>query len=201
MQNVSNREYNTTFGKKHVTTNVHRQELPEHLRRVAVLPFHKGNFDYVDFGEIERNFSLELIKLNRFEVVLVNPESMTELFAQERYSSIESLPTELLSKLHATYAIDGVMLVDVSYFSPYTPVGLGVRLKLLDGRTGDIVWAVDEVYDSADPAVANAAKVFYKAESIVSYPMNTADLAVNSPNRFSKYVAHSVFNTISLQNN
>lgn len=199
LQNASNREFNTTFGKKHATTNVYRQEVPEHLRRIAVLPFHKGNFKHVDFGEIERNFALELSKTNRFEMIPISVDSMMELFAQERYSSIENLPTELLGKLHEAYAIDGVLLVDISYFRAYRPVGLGVRLKLLDGRTGEIVWAVDEVYDSSDHAVANAAKVFYKSESIVTYPMNAADLAINSPNRFSKYVANSVFSTIYLQ--
>tara|TARA_B110000037_G_C17083018_1_gene490784 strand:+ start:1509 stop:1877 length:369 start_codon:yes stop_codon:yes gene_type:complete len=80
MTTSANRQFNTTLGKKHKVENVYRAELPEHLRRIAVLPFHKGNFEHGDFSEIERNFALELIKLNRFEVVVVSPDAMKELF-------------------------------------------------------------------------------------------------------------------------
>ncbi|MEM9159480.1 MAG: hypothetical protein AAGB46_10560 [Verrucomicrobiota bacterium] len=196
--NRVNQRFDTTFGKKARVTNVHQAiDLPEHLRRVAVLPMYLGRYDHIDFSLVEENFAQELIKKNLFEVHVVTPEDMNERFSRERYSSADYLPTKLLSKLHEAYAIDGVLLVDVSYFSAYRPVGLGVRAKLLDGHTGEIVWAMDQLFDSSVPAVSNAAREFYKTQSLLQYPMNDTTFVLHSPNRFSKYVAESVFSTIS----
>jgi len=195
-----NAEFDTTLGKKRKTTNVYQDRiLPGEITRVALLPMYLGEYDHMDLSLVEENFRLELSKLNLFEVISVEPKIMKELFARERFSSVEVLPTQLIEKLRARYAIDGLLLVDLSYFRAYQPVGLGVRVKLLDGDSGKLVWAIDEVFDSSNPAVSNAARKFYKTESIIPYPLHSPQSALHSPNRFSKYVAHSLFGAIYLQ--
>ncbi|QXD33258.1 hypothetical protein [Candidatus Pelagisphaera phototrophica] len=195
-----NSQYDTTIGKKRQTTNVYQKApLPMSLNRVALLPMYKGRYEHHDFEGIEENFRLELVKRSLFEVVSLTPEEMSTLFPEPRYSSIEYLPTDLLTKLSAKYAIDGLLLLDVSYFKPYKPVGLGIRAKLLDGHTGEIVWAADEVFDASNPAVSNSARKYYKTESIIQFPLHNTQTILHSPNRFSKYVAHSLFRTIYLQ--
>ncbi len=200
--NRVNSQYDTTIGKKRKTTNVYqRSVLPENLKRVAVLPMHKGSYGHLEMDLIEENFRLELVKRNLFEVVKVSPETMKEMFSKERYSSVEYLPTQLIANLHSSIAIDGILLLDVSYFNAYQPVGLGIRAKLLDGNTGEVVWAADEVFDASNPEVSNAARKYYKTESIIPYPLQSTQTVLHSPNRFSKYVANSLFSAIYLQNN
>lgn len=195
-----NSEFDTTIGKKRKSTNIYQEgELSPRLTRVALLPLFKGDYDHMDLSLIEENLRLELTKLNLFEVVNVAPDTMNELFSQERFSSIEVLPTQLIEKLYSRYAVDGLLLVDLSYFKAYQPVGIGMRAKLVNCDTGKLVWAVDEVFDSSNPAVSNAARKFYKTESIISYPLHETQSALHSPNRFSKYVAHSLFGAIYLQ--
>ena len=195
-----NSEYDMTFGKKRVTSNVYQTaSIQGDLNRVALLPFYKGNYDHLSFDQLEENFRLELIDKRLFEVVTIGPETMKEMFPDARYSSVEYLPADLLTKLNARYDIDGLMLVDVSYFNAYQPVGLGVRAKLLNGNTGELIWAADEVFDASDPRVSNSARKFYKTESIIQYPLHNTQTALHSPNRFSKYVAHSIFSSINLQ--
>ncbi|MBK1880467.1 hypothetical protein JIN87_26510 [Pelagicoccus mobilis] len=121
---------------------------------------------------------------------------MDALFGTQRYSSVETLPTKLLSKLHDVYAIDGVMLVDLTYYHAYQPVSIGMRAKLLDGHTGDIVWAADETFDASNPAVSNAARKYFQNQSTTQYPLHQTQTALHSPARFSKYVAFALFDTI-----
>ncbi|MBD5781689.1 hypothetical protein IEN85_19470 [Pelagicoccus sp. NFK12] len=195
--NALNSKLDTTVGKKHKVTNVHEvKSLPAHLRRVALLPLYKGRYDHIDMTVIEQNFAQELSKLNVFELITVEPEKMEELFGVERYSSVEVLPTKLLSKLHEIYAIDGVMLVDLTYYNAYQPVGMGVRAKLLDGHTGELVWAADETFDGASPAVSNAARKYFQTQSTTEYPLHRTQTVLHSTARFSKYVAHALFDTI-----
>lgn len=192
-----NSKHDTTFGKKRQVQNVYEEPaLPGHLRRVALLPVYKGRYDHIEMASIEENFTLELGKRNLFELVTLTPESMEEIFGQARFSSVESLPTKLLSRLHEVYAVDGVMLLDLTYFNAYQPVGIGLRAKLLDGHTGDIVWASDELFDSANPAVSNAARRYFQSVSVNQYPLHETQTVLHSPTRFSKYVAHSLFATL-----
>lgn len=192
-----NSRHDTTLGKKRQVQNVHQEQtMPSHLGRVAVLPLFQGRYEHIDMEELRENFLQEIIKRNVFEVVAVSPEAMQEMFGQRSYSSVEYLPTRLLAKLHHAYAIDGVMLIDVSFFRAYQPVGLGVRAKLLDGHTGEIVWAVDEMFDAANPAVSNAARKYFQTESVNPYPLQQTQTVLHSPARFSKYVADAVFGTI-----
>ncbi len=195
--NTLNSRFDTTVGPKHEVTNVHEAKtLPAHLRRVALLPMYKGRYEHIDMTAIEENFVQELGKLNLFELVAVEPEKMDELFGVERYSSVEVLPTKLLSKLHEVYAIDGVMLVDITYYNAYQPVGMGVRAKLLDGHTGELVWAADETFDGANPAVSNAARKYFQTKSTTEYPLQRTQTVLHSTARFSKYVAYALFDTI-----
>lgn len=198
--NYVNQRYDTTLGKKRAIANVYQEEsLPDHLQRVAVLPLYRGRYDYIDMTIMEENFIAELTRRNLFEVVPVTKEAMTDMFPKESYSTVEFLPTKLLSKLHSAYDIDGVLMVDVNYFNAYQPVGLGIKTKLLDGHTGKIVWAADELFDSSNPPVNNAARKFYKTQSVLQFPLQNTQSVIHSPNRFSKYVANSIFSTISLQ--
>ncbi len=180
-----NSQYDTTLGKKRKTTNVYQKApLPDSLNRVALLPLYKGNYEHHDFDSVEDNFRMELVKRGLFEVVTVTPEAMGEMFAKERYSSVEFLPTDMLTKLSARYAVDGLLLLDLSYFNAYTPVGLGIRAKLLDGHTGELVWAAGEIFDASNPAVSNAARKFYKTESTIDSPLHDTQAVLHSPSRF-----------------
>jgi len=195
-----NEKHDTTFGKKAETVNVFQDGvLPSHLRRVAFLPIYKGRFDHVDMAGIEENFAAELSKRNLFEVVVVTEETMKDLFEKGRFSSIENLPTKIVSQLHSVYAIDGIMLVDVNHYNAYQPVGLGVAAKLFDGRTGRLVWSADHLFDASNPAVSNAARKYYKTESTIQYPLHETQTVLHSPTRFSKFVANSIFASINLK--
>lgn len=195
--NRANSRFDTTVGAKHKVENVHQQgPLSEKLRRVALLPMHPGRYGHIDLESVEENFIEELQKRNLFEVVTISPEEMRDHFGSERFSSVEHLPTKLIQKLHDAYAIDGIMFIDLTYFEPYQPVGIGVRAKLLDGRTGELVWAADELFDASNPAVSNAARKYYQTESTMPYPMHATQSVLHSPTRFSKYVADAIFQTI-----
>ena len=195
-----NQKHDTTFGKKAETVNVFQDGiLPDHLRRVAFLPIYKGRYDHIDMDRIEENFASELTKRNLFEVVVVPEETMKDLFQQGRFSSVENLPTKIISQLHSVYAIDGIMLIDVNHYSAYQPVGIGVAAKLFDGRTGRLVWAADQMFDASNPAVSNAARKYYKTESLIQYPLHETQTVLHSPTRFSKYVANSIFASINLK--
>ena len=45
------------------------------------------------------------------------------------------------------------MFTDLHSFNPYRPLSLGVRSKLVDLKSGEFMWAVDESIDAGDASV------------------------------------------------
>lgn len=198
-----NRRFDANLGKKHEVTNVYQdgEALNQRVSRVAMLPFYKGAYSHIDMEPVEQLFAAEIMKLRLFELVPVKPERLSELFSSERFSSVEALPENLLSRLEEAYGVDGALFIDVTHYQPYQRVSLGVRAKLVETKTGSIVWAADELFDAASPPVANAARLHYNTRSSIGpYPMNYSYYALDTPSRFAAYVAHALFSEISLQN-
>ena len=90
------------------------------------------------------------------------------------------------------------MLTDITHFSPYRPVAIGVRSKLVDIESGRIHWASDAMYDSSNSAVAAAAKEYQKVLGFNNYPiMADGGAVLMSPRMFAQFAAFS--NYASLQ--
>ena len=72
---------------------------------------------------------------------------MKKLFGQRRISSNSNLPENFLTTIEEYTAANGVLFVDLDSYSPYRPISLGVRAKLVDLKSGEFMWAIDETFD------------------------------------------------------
>src|ERR1035441_7903692 len=50
-----------------------------------------------------------------------------------------------------------------------TPLAVGWRLKLVDARSGQIIWSVDELFDAARPGVFRAAQRFERPGFVMPF--------------------------------
>ena len=166
----------------------------EQLRRVALLPMHSGTFPDQYVRALDAAFLSELSKRGLFEVVPVSRAQMEALFGERQFSSTEILPADVLTRLREQCGVDGVLFTDLTHFSPYRPVSMGVRTKLLAASTGQIRWAFDYVFDAGNATVAEAAKRFQIACSNEHQPLTTDGGSILlSPTRFAKYVANETY--------
>jgi hypothetical protein len=109
--------------------------------------------DSVCLGEITRTAKFEIVPLSR--------DALAEITGQRQLVSVDKLPSVLLQKVFTpnnAYGADAILFVDVTTYSPYPPLQLGLRTKLARVSNGEILWAADNVFSAADPAVANAAR-------------------------------------------
>jgi hypothetical protein len=89
-----------------------------------------------------------------------------------------------------------VLICRLTQYRAYEPLAIGWRLKLLDTDEPRIVWAVDEVFDARQPAVANAARRFAQAHPEPVPPVADSRRILLSPRRFAQYTAREVFKTL-----
>ena len=167
---------------------------PGQFRRVALLPMHSGNFPDQYVRTLDAAFLSELSKRRLFEVVPVSRAQMESLFGERQFSSTETLPADALARMQERCGVDGVLFTDLTHFSPYRPVSMGVRTKLVAVKTGQICWAFDTVFDAGNAAVAEAAKRFQMTYSNEHQPLTSDGGSILlSPTRFAKYVASETY--------
>lgn len=170
--------------------------IPATVRRVAVLPMHSDGWPAGDVASLESAFAAELVKVERFETTPVARAQMREEFGVETVVSAAALPADMLERLRASHGVDAVLFQDLTHYSPYQPISIGVRAKLVSTLDGRVLWSFDTLFDGARPSVAVAAREYYLAEGRPAHPLDNSSGIMQSPARFAKYVAHAVFGTL-----
>lgn len=190
-------DWDQPMGEAFVPTNYYQKgPLPASVRRVAVLPLYSKEWDHLDLTELQQTFAAELGKQNQFEVVVVPPERVRQIFGRNQITSVEPVPADRFSALTNAIGADAVLFSDLTTYHPYRPIVMGVRCKLVDAGTAEILWAFDTVFDSGNPTVSTAARRFHLDESAPPYPLQSSSSILQSPLRYSKYVADAVFATL-----
>ena len=164
------------------------------MRRIALLPLWSEKLPGDYLRELDAAFSAELTKMALFEVVPVSRGQMEAAFGERQLASIDALPAKTLSSLRTQFAVDGVVFTDLTHFSPYRPLSMAVRAKLVDVTSGEIRWAFDNVYDTGHAAVAESAKKFQRGYANQQQPLRSdGGTILLSPSRFAKYVASQTY--------
>lgn len=178
--------------------NVYQPPMAGTVTRVAVLPL-AGDVQPADaLREMDRTFHAEFNKPQVFEGVRVSRSELSDLIHKDQLSSTEAIPRELLLALQQKYSAEAVLFTDVTHYRPYRPISISVRTKLVSLRTNDVLWSIDANFDSAEPAVAEAARTYSRLTEQNPTLLKASDSSgvLLSPQRFARFVAREVFATL-----
>ena len=170
--------------------------LPDNLRRVADLPLYFEDGTSREIETVDGIFSTALRRTLVSEVASVSHSWLDSRFQVEQLSPSEPLPTGIFAAVRKVYDADAVLFTEITHFRPYRPIAIGVRSSLVDLESGQVIWAFDDLFDSGEPSVSAGAKRFHLAHSRNVYPLHSAEVVLQSPTFFSKYVAYEMFRTL-----
>lgn len=192
--------------------------LPEGLKRVVVLPLacEQSSGDLLSGREtLDPVLEAALVKAGKFEVVEADPETLRSCSGKLSWTGQEELPVDFFSNLQHVYGCDGVLFCELTVFRPSPPIAIGWRLKLVDAQKEKILWAADEIFDSANLPVAKDAQsyekgqqphhsVFYNVYSFLAWCINTPTRSaldeqwniLHSPRYFGQYSAEKLLKTL-----
>lgn len=172
------------------------ERLPKYFNRVAVMPtyHHDSSSEVLSFSD--ETFLKELSKVGIFEVIPVSTRFCKENFGKERLSSSESLPENFLKVLSDQYGANGVLFIDLHSFNSYRPISIGVRSKLVDLKSGEFMWAVDESVDAGNASVMVTANSYQRRKYVQAISLKTNNSVLQSPRLFTKFVASTLFATL-----
>ena len=98
--------------------------------------------------------------------------------------------------IRQTLKCDGVLVGTVTEFRPYPRMAVGLRLKLLDLRDGQLLWALEQVWDSADKETEDRIKKYFKSVKRSASAPSQEWLASVSPLEFIKFVSYEAAGTL-----
>lgn len=101
-----------------------------------------------------------------------------------------------ISAIRETLKCDAVLLGTITEFRPYPHMILGLRLKLLDLRDGQLLWALEQVWDSADKTTQYRIKDYFRSQKRSGYAPLQEQLASVSSLEFIKFVSYEVAETL-----
>lgn len=90
---------------------------------------------------------------------------------------------------------DGLLLGTITEYRPYPHMAIGLRMRLLDLRDGQLQWALEQVWDSDDKTTERNIKSYYNSEKRPGFAPLHEKLAAVSPIEFNKFVSYEVAGT------
>lgn len=187
-------------GPFYVPANVHGVErMPDTVRRVALLPCAGADPVLTEstLRDLDRALAASLVASARAEVAAVSREDLPRLGARRGVLSTGALPPDLLARVASETGADAVLFVDVTAYSPYPPLVLGLRSRLVELSSGKSLWNFDNLFSANIPAVANSARAHIRGRS--SATLNPADFsytALQNPLAFADYATAALWATL-----
>jgi hypothetical protein len=75
-------------------------------------------------------------------------------------------------------------------------MAIGLRLKLVDLRDGQLLWALEQIWDSSDKTTEHRIKSYFKYQMRSGFAPLREQLVAISPLEFIKFVAYEVAETL-----
>jgi hypothetical protein len=105
---------------------------------------------------------------------------------------------ESLIVAQKAYLADAFLFGTVTQYKPYDPPVLGLKLRLLSARTGDVIWAAEALFNANERDVRAMAEGYF-ANSGLKDRLYGPELIFMSPRLYADFVAAQVMRPLREQ--
>jgi hypothetical protein len=102
-----------------------------------------------------------------------------------------------LATINKKLSCDAVLKGTVTSFTPFPNMVLGMRLELIDLTDGELLWAIEQIWDSSDKNVEDRIKKYYRGKKL---PLTSSTLqeklGTTSSRMFIKFAAYETAETL-----
>jgi len=109
----------------------------------------------------------------------------------------EKCPPETLQGVYKAFACDAILTGVIRDYRTYPHLAISLRLRLVDLRDGQLVWAMEQVWDSTDQELEKRMRGFFESQMSGGYEPLNWKLGLVSPNMFNKFVCYEIGETLT----
>jgi hypothetical protein len=165
------------------------------LGRVALVELDSDTSTYPQFPpEMTDALFLAVQKEQLFGLTVVRRDDQDWQALHESLDAADIL--RQLATSRAALRCNALLTGTVTQYRPYPHLVIGLRLQLLDLTDGQLVWALEQVWDSADSSIQKRIKAYAKAQVRSGAEPIREELVVMSTLNFAKFVAYEVARTL-----
>jgi len=164
------------------------------LGRIVLVEF-DNNSGYPNIStDMTKALFVALQKKQIFGLTVVHQGDPEWRNLQENIDSLQALKG--LLAMRKTLKCNGLLVATITEYQPYPRLAIGLRLKLLDLTDGQLLWGLEQVWDTADKNIEKRIKQYSKDELRSGAPSLREELMVISSLKFIKFVAYEVAETL-----
>ena len=182
-----------------VATYVHADLINFPARRVVVVPFDGRECPAEARTIVTEALSLELQSALLCDIVPA-PLADERLVAEAGLWQRGRVDPEALIEARKTYGADAFLFGTLTRYKPYDPPIIGLKVRMLSARTGEVLWASEAIFDARRAEVRRAAKETMRNEGPNDW-LSGDEMVFMSPRWFSRYAAREVVTPLSKQVN
>lgn len=171
----------------------------QHIAKVAVFEFQNYSNDMDISMKLTQAVTESLQKKHLFAVQAF--ELSDPAWQKLDLKPAPSYSTEELSVIREQLKVDAVLYGSVTRYHPYPHLMVGVHLKMVDLRSGKLLWAIEQIWDSTDKLVERRMKRFHKKYMRSNYGPMDWELLITSPRAFNKFVVYEIAETFNMISN
>ena len=103
---------------------------------------------------------------------------------------------EQLLAIRNALKCNAVLIGTITDFKPYPHTAIGLRLKLIDLNDGQLLWALEQIWDSADKTTEYRIKNYFQSQMRSGFAPLREQLVTISSLKFTKFVTYEVAETL-----
>jgi hypothetical protein len=163
------------------------------IGRVALVELASTSDDPQIAATVTEALFLEAQKKQVFGVTAVHCSDPAWQELQENLDSLQTL--RQLATAREALNSNGLLVGTLTKYRPYPHMVIGLRLKLLDLTDGQLLWGMEDVWDSSDRSIQQRIKAYLKEDRKTGHSPLREELVIVSPLSFCKFVAYEVAGT------
>jgi hypothetical protein len=162
--------------------------------RVAIVEL-ENESDYPNIsGDVAESLYEQLQKRQIFGLSIVRKSDDNWRSLQVPDEGTFSL--EQLAAIRKSLKCNAILVGVVTKYNPYPHMSIGLRLKMVDLTDGQLLWGLEQVWDSADKKTQYRIERYFDREKRSGFGPLREDLVAVSPIEFLKFVTYEVASTL-----
>jgi hypothetical protein len=164
------------------------------IGRVAIVQLDNGSSYAEISADVTEALFLALQKKQAFGLTVVHQQDSAWRGLQLDLDSAYTL--EQLSAIRRTLKCDAILVGVITQYRPYPHLTVGIRVKLIDVNSGELLWALEQVWDACDKATECRVKKYFERQMRSGSAALGEQLVTVSSLEFVRFVAYEVAETL-----
>lgn len=158
------------------------------INKVLIVPFVYDDGPEKIKNDVTNAFATELGNSGLFNVISpsVGPKEIID--AGKTLWEHGTIDVDTLIEARKSYGVDGFVFGKVTQYKAYVPLTLGLKVMMISGLSGGIIWSSEGVFDSDHKDVVQAGKSYYKKNYRKDQSLYGWELMFISMERYTKFI-------------